>query len=94
MEGTAVLSESINSAGGRLNSSYNEAIIEAAASAKAIPSFDTVVSPVVDWPYDESIYHYGVRFIEYLYNTYGREKYQEFLSAYQKISGRLFFSLL
>ena len=78
LEGVAVLSETLNASGGRLSSAYNEAIIKAAVREKKIPSYDKLVLPVVDWPHGETVYHYGARFVEYLYNQYGAEKFQEF----------------
>lgn len=80
LEGTAVLMETKLSPGGRLNSSYNDALVRTAAKQKKLPSFDTLIFPeIVDWPHGKGIYHFGAKFIEYIYDTYGKEKYNEFI---------------
>ncbi len=78
IEGVAVLAETLYAEGGRLKSSYNHAIVRTAAKQKKIPSFDKLVLPVVDWPHGEAVYHYGAKFVEYLYYEYGEEKFQDF----------------
>jgi len=81
IEGIAVLSESIFAGGGRLSSTYNHSIIREAIINNKLPSFDKLVYPVIDWPYGDAIYHYGARFVLYLYNFYGREKLIEFINS-------------
>lgn len=83
IEGMAVLMETLHSNGGRLESAYNSAIIRSAAKNNSIPSYDKIVNPVVDWPHGMSDYHFGARFVEYLYNTYGEDK---FTSLFKDIS--------
>ncbi|HPO49193.1 MAG TPA: hypothetical protein PLO89_02615 [Spirochaetota bacterium] len=83
IEGVAVLSETRNSKGGRLQSAYNRALIREAAKNKKIPDYDKLVFPVVDFPHGDAVYHFGAKFIEYLYDTYGKEKFDE---IYLKIS--------
>lgn len=78
LEGAAVLSETLFSEGGRLKASYNHALVRSAAKQRKIPSYDKLVLPVVDWPNGEAVYHYGASFIEYIYNKYGEDKFQEF----------------
>jgi hypothetical protein len=81
-EGVAVFNESKFSKGGRGNSNYTNALIRDAALHDAIPSFDKVVNPIVDWPNGKAAYHYGARFLEYIYSQYGKEKYDEvFINA-------------
>lgn len=72
MEGTAVLSESMNSPNGRLNSTYNDAIIRNDALKNDLPNFDEIVGVT------EGAYQYGARFINYIYTTYGKEKFEMF----------------
>ncbi len=78
LEGLSVLSETLFSEGGRLKASYNHALVRSAAKQRKIPSYDKLILPVVDWPNGEAVYHYGASFVEYIYNTYGEEKFQEF----------------
>lgn len=78
IEGMAVLMETLHSNGGRLESAYNEAIIRAAAKNNSIPPYDKIANAVVDWPHGMADYHFGARFVEYLYNTYGEEKFTSF----------------
>nr|HPK61258.1 hypothetical protein [Spirochaetota bacterium] len=78
IEGMAVLMETLHSNGGRLESAYNEALIRSAAKNNAIPPFDKIVNPVVDWPHGMADYHFGARFVEYLYDKYGEEKFTSF----------------
>lgn len=77
IEGVAVLSESIFSEGGRLNTSYNEAFIRNAVLNKTIPKYGTIIEPIVDWPHESGVYHYGARFCQYLYEQYGEQKFKE-----------------
>lgn len=79
MEGTAVLKETLHAGGGRLDSPYSRAIIRSAAKNKQIPSYDTVIYDVADWPNNTAVYYYGAEFVEYLYMTYGKEKFDAFM---------------
>ncbi|MCG8571096.1 MAG: hypothetical protein MJB14_13260, partial [Spirochaetes bacterium] len=78
-EGSAVLAESLFSPDGRLQGSYNRAIVQAFAKDKKIPDFSKIVDPVVEWPQGNQIYHIGAAFLEYLYQQYGQEKFQQFI---------------
>ncbi len=77
-EGITVYSESRLTEGGRLDTAYTKALLQELAEKRAIPDFHRLVQPVVDWPYGESHYYLGGLFTEYLINTYGKEKYQQF----------------
>lgn len=78
-EGTAVYTESRYSEGGRLSSSYHKAIVERYAKKRAIPDYSRIVYPIVDFPYNNLAYHLGGRFVSYLIETYGEEKFSQFM---------------
>jgi len=71
-EGTAVLTESMLSSNGRLKSVYNDAIIRNDVLKNDLANFDEIIGIT------ENAYQYGARFINYLYTTYGREKFEMF----------------
>jgi hypothetical protein len=79
MEGVAVLSETQNASGGRLDSNYTDAMIRTAAREHKIPSYNKLILPVVDWPHGDGLYLYGARFMEYIYEKYGSEKFRLFI---------------
>lgn len=79
-EGTAVYTESRYGAGGRLDSIRHKAIIDSFARNQALPDYERIVYPIVDYPYNNLAYHIGARFLDYLAKTYGEEK----LTAFQK----------
>lgn len=81
IEGIAVFCESKFSGGGRLSSNYNMAIMKEAIINNKVLSFDRLIFPVVDWPYGDAVYHYGARFVLYLYNFYGEEKLIEYIDS-------------
>ena len=78
VEGMATLTESIFSDTGRLRSAYSEALIADAARHHAIPPFCKLIPPYKEFPYGHAVYHFGARFLEYLYTTYGKAKFQAF----------------
>lgn|GEM_PF-1237990 len=79
LEGVAVLFESKEAGGGRLDSSYNDAIVRRAVLDDKIPSFNKLIYPVVDFPNGNAVYHYGAKFVEYIYTEYGEEKFNAFI---------------
>ncbi len=83
IEGFATEVESSDGMGGRVNSSYNNAMVNRAAIDKKIPSFDELVYPIKKWPNESGAYHFGARFLRYLKISYGDEKYNK---IYEDIS--------
>lgn len=77
-EGTAVYTESKHGAGGRLDSAKHKAIIDSFARNHALPDYERIVYPIVDYPYNNLAYHLGARFLDYLALTYGEEKFTAF----------------
>ena len=75
IEGVAMVAESKYSQNGRLVTNYNKSLLRNAAKNKKIPSFDKLIYPIVDYPYGNAAYFYGGNFLNYLYNTYGKEKF-------------------
>ncbi|MGD1822610.1 MAG: hypothetical protein ACPKM0_07595 [Pleomorphochaeta sp.] len=82
-EGFAVLSESLNGEG-RLNSNlYRSRLLEAKAENNFLKFNESQGNRDV-YPYD-TFYLYGSFFNEYLYKTYGIEKYRKYINELHKL---------
>ena len=82
IEGLAVLSESENTAAGRLKGTYVDMVLRTAAAENrwATPSQATGEGP--SWPEGNARYFYGSRFLEWLATTRGMDKLREFVHDY------------
>lgn len=77
-EGIATVQESQHTDGGRGKSAYSDMILRAAILQNQFPKIDQVSGPGWAWPGAEGQYIYGVKFLQYLRDTYGEDKLMEF----------------
>lgn len=83
-EGIATVQETQHTDGGRGRSAYSDMIIRTAVLQKKFPKIDQVSGPGWAWPGQEGQYVYGVKFLQYLRDTYGEDKLMEFSSRMSK----------
>ncbi len=76
-EGTATLVETLYSENGRLDGYYNKAMVKVSALEETIPPINMLVPQVNTWPYNEATYHFGAAFLQYIFTTYGKEKFDK-----------------
>lgn len=77
-EGVATYEESKQTQGGRGRSPYGNMMIRTALLQNKFPKLDQLSGPGWKWPGGEGQYIYGVRFLQYLVDTYGADKLAEF----------------
>lgn len=77
-EGVAQLDETHFTQGGRGRGSYSEMVVRASVLEDAFPSIDEADGLGWRWPGYKTAYIYGVKFLQYLVETYGWEKFHEF----------------
>ena len=83
-EGLAVYYETLTSDSGRLRNAIYNTIVRNAALEGVIPTIDKMSAGLVSWPGGSGYYIYGSHLIQYLAETYGREK----LSLWNKNYGK------
>lgn len=77
-EGIATVQETQHTGGGRGRSAYSDMIVRTAVLQNQFPKVDQVSGPGWAWPGAEGQYVYGVKFLQYLRDTYGEDKLTEF----------------
>lgn len=77
-EGTATLEETTYTSGGRGVSSNAEMLVRSAILTDTFPPIDRAAGVHWSWPSGQSQYVYGVKFITFLQEQYGAEKWQAF----------------
>lgn len=83
-EGIATVQETQHTEGGRGRSAYSDMILRAAILQNDFPKIDQVSGPGWAWPGAEGQYIYGVKFLQYLRDTYGEDKLMEFSERMSK----------
>lgn len=77
-EGVAQYDETIFTSGGRGRGSYSEMIVRTAALSDTFPAIDEADGLGWRWPGYKGAYVYGIKFLQYLIDTYGEDKFLEF----------------
>lgn len=77
-EGISQYDETVMTAGGRGRGSYSEMIVRTAVLADKFPPIDEADGLSWRWPGYKSAYIYGIKFLQYLIETYGEESFLEF----------------
>lgn len=90
-EGMAAWAETVETGRGRGNSSFSDMMLRTSVYANNFPAIDEVAGLSIKWPASESQYIYGVKFIQWLGNTFGEKTIQEYMEVYA--SGLWLFSL-
>lgn len=78
-EGMAAYEETINSSAGRGRSSYTEMVLRTGVLQNKFQKIDQADGLGWKWPDGNTPYLYGVKFMQYLADTYGEEKLYEFI---------------
>ena len=90
-EGIAVYDETSESTTGRGYSTYSDMLLRTAMLNKKFPRLDQMDGLGWRWPSYQSMYIYGVKFLQYLSDTYGEKKLMEFNN---RLAGSPFLFLL
>ncbi|MFH0798798.1 MAG: hypothetical protein V2A66_01310 [Pseudomonadota bacterium] len=77
-EGVAQYDETFFTNGGRGRGSYSEMVVRSAVLDGAFPPIDEADGSSWRWPGFRSAYVYGLKFIDWLVETYGEDKFMEF----------------
>ncbi len=77
-EGVAVYEESAETTAGRNRSSYSEMLLRSAVLEDNFPTIDEADGLGWRWPSYNTAYIFGGKFIKYLVDTYGEDKFLEF----------------
>jgi Tol biopolymer transport system component len=77
-EGIATYTETTESSRGRGRATYPEMLVRTAILNDQFPSIDEVDGLAWKWPSYQSMYMYGVKFLQYLSDRFGEEKLMEF----------------
>lgn len=77
-EGVAEYDETIFTSGGRGRGSWSEMVVRTAILEDAFPAIDEADGLGWRWPGFRAAYIYGIKFIQYLTDTYGEEKFLAF----------------
>ena len=83
-EGFAVYEETAQTTGGRNRASYTEMLLRAAVLEDNFPKIDEADGLGWNWPSYNLAYLFGGKFIAYLIDTYGEDKFFEFIRRTQK----------
>jgi Tol biopolymer transport system component len=81
IEGLATYYESRLTGGGRVQGTYHDMVIRAAALEAEIPRLGEVSAPSPVWPGGERSYVYGAALMEWIAGTYGPEAHAALLEA-------------
>lgn len=82
IEGLATLSESENTAAGRLKGTYVDMVLRTAAAENRWDSPSQATGEGPSWPDGGARYYYGSRFLEWLATTRGMDKLRAFVHDY------------
>lgn len=77
-EGIAQIAETFMTQGGRGRGSFSEMMVRTAILEGDFPHIDEADGLSWKWPGYKGAYVYGLKFIQYLIETYGEEKFNEF----------------
>lgn len=77
-EGVSQIAETDLTAGGRGRGAYSEMVVRTAVVEGRFPAIDEADGLGWKWPSHRAAYVYGIKFLQYLVDTYGEEKLLEF----------------
>ncbi|OGQ04389.1 MAG: hypothetical protein A3F82_04415 [Deltaproteobacteria bacterium RIFCSPLOWO2_12_FULL_44_12] len=83
-EGTATLEETEETEGGRGRAAYSEMLLRTAILNKQFPTIDRAAGVHWKWPGFQTPYIFGVKFMQYLKERFGEEKFQAFHKKTQR----------
>ena len=77
-EGIAQYDETFFTKGGRGRGSYSEMVVRTSILEETFPPIDVADGLGWRWPGYKTAYIYGIKFVQWLIDTYGEEKFMEF----------------